>query len=41
MAHNLEIRNGEASMSYVGESPWHKLGTQLNKPGLSRSLRKC
>jgi phage/plasmid-like protein (TIGR03299 family) len=32
MAHRLEIRNGEASMFYVGEPPWHKLGTPLSKP---------
>jgi len=32
MAHNLEIRNGEASMMYVGETPWHGLGTRLGKP---------
>ncbi len=32
MAHELEIRNGEASMFYVGAPPWHKLGTPLSKP---------
>jgi len=32
MAHNLEIRNGQASMMYVGESPWHGLGTRLDQP---------
>ncbi len=32
MAHNLEIVDGEASMMYVGEPPWHGLGTQLEKP---------
>ena len=32
MAHNLEIKNGEASMMYVGEEPWHGLGTKLESP---------
>jgi len=32
MAHNLEIRNGEASMFYVNEPPWHKLGRKLAAP---------
>ncbi len=32
MAHNLEIENGEASMMYVGEEPWHGLGTKLESP---------
>jgi phage/plasmid-like protein (TIGR03299 family) len=29
MAHNLNINNGKASMMYVGESPWHRLGVRL------------
>ena len=29
MAHNLNITNGRASMMYVGEPAWHKLGTPL------------
>ncbi|MHB1050598.1 MAG: DUF932 domain-containing protein [Bacteroidota bacterium] len=33
MAHNLEQRDGSASMFYVGtDVPWHQLGKQLNKP---------
>ncbi|MGH7571550.1 MAG: DUF932 domain-containing protein [Gemmatimonadota bacterium] len=32
MAHELEIRNGEASMMYVGDVPWHGLGTRLDGP---------
>ncbi len=36
MAHELEIRNGTASMMYVGEVPWHGLGTQLAQPGTSK-----
>ena len=31
MAHNLEIRNNQASMAYVGEKPWHGLGTEVQK----------
>ena len=30
--HNLLIQNGEASMFYINEVPWHGLGTRLNKP---------
>jgi phage/plasmid-like protein (TIGR03299 family) len=30
MAHELEIRNGNASMLYVGETPWHGLGKKLD-----------
>jgi phage/plasmid-like protein (TIGR03299 family) len=30
--HNLNINNGKAAMFYVGEPPWHKLGTQLDHP---------
>lgn len=29
MAHNIQIRNGKASMVYSGETPWHTLGTKL------------
>ncbi len=32
MSDNLNIRNGKASMMYVGEVPWHRLGTKLDKP---------
>jgi len=32
MAHELMIQNGEASMMYVGDPPWHRLGTALAKP---------
>lgn len=31
MAHNLEIRNGKASIAYAGETPWHRLGQKLDK----------
>ena len=29
MAHNIEFVNGKAQMAYVGEKPWHGLGTQV------------
>ncbi len=29
MAHELEIVNGQAQMAYVGEPPWHGLGTKV------------
>lgn len=32
MAHMLRIQNGKASLFYVGEPPWHGLGTRLDKP---------
>jgi len=32
MGHNLNTSNGKASMMYVGEVAWHKLGTKLDKP---------
>lgn len=32
MAHELEIVNGNAQMMYVGETPWHGLGTKLDAP---------
>lgn len=32
MAHNLEQRDGQASMFYTGDVPWHQLGRHLNKP---------
>ncbi len=31
MAHELEIRDGNACMMYAGETPWHKLGTKVEK----------
>lgn len=32
MAHEIEIRDGKASMMYVGETPWHGLGVPLVDP---------
>ena len=36
MAHNLLIQNGQASMFYVEEVPWHNLGIKLNKPATAQ-----
>ncbi len=41
MAHNLEIRNGEASMFYVDELPWHGLGQQLSGPATAKEAIKA
>ncbi len=36
MVHNLNMgRNGTASMFYVGDEPWHKLGKKLDKVATS------
>lgn len=29
MAHELDMSNGQANMAYVGETPWHGLGQEL------------
>jgi phage/plasmid-like protein (TIGR03299 family) len=32
MAHNLHIKDEQAAMMYVGQAPWHGLGTRLEQP---------
>jgi phage/plasmid-like protein (TIGR03299 family) len=32
MAHRIHVEDGKASMMYVGQEPWHGLGTKLNSP---------
>src|SRR6266700_863180 len=41
MAHGIEIRNEEASMFYVGEEPWHGLGTKLDRPATAAEAIKA
>src|ERR1035437_3760574 len=36
MAHNLLIQNGQASMFYIDEVPWHGLGVKLNGPATAQ-----
>jgi len=36
MSANLLIQNGEASMFYIDEVPWHGLGTKLDKPATAQ-----
>lgn len=50
MAHNIEIRNGRASIAYAGATPWHRLGqavagafdaeTALKNAGLDFTVEK-
>ena len=35
MPHNLNVTGGAPSMMYVGETPWHSLGTKLDRPATS------
>lgn len=32
MPHELSITNGQPSMMYAGETPWHRLGIKLDEP---------
>jgi phage/plasmid-like protein (TIGR03299 family) len=36
MSHNLLIQNGQASMFYINDVPWHGLGTRLEKPATAK-----
>lgn len=40
MAHEIEVVNGQASMFFVGETPWHGLGTPLvDPPSVSEAIK--
>jgi len=32
MPHELATTNGRPAMAYFGQTPWHRLGTELNEP---------
>lgn len=34
--HNLMILNGQASMFYIDDTPWHGLGTRLHRPATAQ-----
>ena len=36
MSHNLMIRNGQAAMFYIEQTPWHGLGTRLDRPATAK-----
>jgi phage/plasmid-like protein (TIGR03299 family) len=41
MAHGLNSKDGKASMMYVGEVPWHGLGTALARPATAAEAIKA
>ena len=40
MAHNINIRNGKASIAFAGETPWHRLGQKINEAFDARTALK-
>lgn len=41
MAHNLNIENGKVAMMWVGQVPWHGLGTHLKEPPTAEDAIKA
>lgn len=41
MSHDLEIKNGQASMFYTGDAPWHGLGTKLDGPATAKEAMEA
>lgn len=41
MAHELNIQDGQAAMFYLGQTPWHGLGTHLQKPATAAEAIKA
>jgi phage/plasmid-like protein (TIGR03299 family) len=41
MAHAIEIINGKAQMAFVGETPWHGLGTKLPEDVSPKQMQKA
>ena len=41
MAHRIHVEDGKASMMYVGQEPWHGLGTKLEKPATAADAMRA
>lgn len=41
MSHELEMVNGEASMAYAGETPWHGLGVEVDPSVSTTEMMKA
>lgn len=41
MAHEIAMVNGQASMAYFGNTPWHGLGTPLNSPATAQEAMEA
>jgi len=41
MAHEIDMSNGKANMAYVGKTPWHELGQQIDPNATIEEWRKA